>query len=105
MATFTKQPNDILDYDVDMSEWFSTIPLDEIESVGVTITSYQEDVPTLIAGPTPHPATEQDSVGATRFKVWLGGGTDYVDYAVTCVVKTEQDRHKEIDFKINVRDK
>jgi len=105
LATFTKQPNDVLDYDVDMTDWFQSIPLDEIQSVAVTVTSYQEVTPTLVVGPTPHPATEQDGANAVRFKVWLGGGTDQTDYVVTCVVLTEQDRRKEIDFKIKVRDK
>jgi hypothetical protein len=41
----------------------------------------------------------------TRFKVWIGGGTDRVDYIVTCVVLTEQDRTKEVEFKIKVRNK
>lgn len=38
-----------------------------------------------------------------RFKVWLGGGTEFVDYVVTCVVITEQDRQKEVEFKVKVR--
>ena len=54
MSTFKKQPRDVLDYDVDMSEWFSSIPDDDIDSVEITITSLVEEVPTLVAGPLPH---------------------------------------------------
>ena len=39
-----------------------------------------------------------------RFKVRLGGGTDRVDYVVSCLVVTEADRQKEVEFKIKERD-
>jgi hypothetical protein len=105
VTTFTKQPRDILDYDVDMSEWFASIPGDDIEGVEVLVASAAEPVPTLEAGPSPHPAIVLMGANPVRFKLWLGGGTQYVDYTVTCVVTTEQDRTKEIEFKIKVRDK
>ena len=105
MSTFKKQPLDVLDYDVDMSEWFSSIPGDDIDSVVITITSPVEDVPTLVAGPLPHKPVILIGTEPVRFKIWLGGGTDYVDYKVTCVITTEQDRKKEVELKIKVRDK
>lgn len=105
MDVFVKQPNDVLDYDVDMEGWFSSIPLDDIESVTITVTSLMEETPTLVVGPGVHPEYVIMGANPTRFKVWLGGGTDYVDYIVTCVVMTEQDRTKEIEFKIKVRNK
>lgn len=105
MSTFTKQPRDVLDYDVDMSEWFASIPGDDINSVEVIITSLSEPVPTLIAGPIPHIPVILIGAEPVRFKLWLGGGTEYVDYVVTCIVSTEQDRKKEIEFKVKVRDK
>ena len=104
MKTFTKQPNDVLDYDVDMTEWFSGIPGDDIQSVAITITCDAEAAPTLVAGPLPHPASVLMGATALSFKVWLGGGTVYTDYIVTCVLTTEQDRRKEVEFKIKVRD-
>lgn len=105
MEVFVKQPNEVLDYDVDMTDWFSSIPLDDIETVTVTVTSVAEEQPTLVVGPGAHPEYVLMGAEPKRFKVWLGGGTDYVDYIVTCVVLTEQDRTKEIDFKIKVRNK
>lgn len=105
MDTFVKQPRDVLDYDVDMTSWFSSIPGDDIQSVAITITGLSEEVPTLQFGQAPHP--EYTLIGATpvRFKLWLSGGTDYEDYVVTCVVTTEQDRTKEVEFKVKVRNK
>lgn len=101
MDVFTKQPNDVLDYDVDMSAWL--VDGDDIESVSLSISSDIEANPTLIAGPGVHPDVVLLGTPPTRFKVWLGGGTNYVDYVVTCIVTTEQDRQKEIEFKIKVR--
>lgn len=103
-TTFTKQPADILDYDVDMADWFSSIPGDDIERVDISIASAAETEPTLIAGPLPHPAYVLMGANPTRFKIWLGGGTQYVDYVVTCRVYTAQDRLKEIEFRVKVRD-
>lgn len=105
MTTFTKQPRDVLDYDVDMSEWFALIPGDDIERVEVLVTSASEQEPALIVGPAPHPDVVLVGVSPVRFKLWLGGGTEYMDYTVTCIVTTEQDRQKEVEFKVKVRDK
>lgn len=103
MYAFQKQPNEVLDYDVDMSAWFEQIPGDDIQSVDIRISSVMEEIPTLVLGPTPHPEYILMGVTPIRFKVWLGGGTEFVDYIVTCVVATEQDRKKEVEFKIKVR--
>lgn len=105
MKSFIKQPSEVLDYDVDMTEWFESIPGDDIESVTITVTSITEDVPTLVIGPTPHNPYYIIGANPTVFKVWVGGGTEFEDYVVTCVVTTEQDRKKEVEFKIKVRDK
>lgn len=105
MTTFTKQPRDVLDYDVDMTSWFAGIPGDDIQKVEVIITSDTEPTPTLVAGPLPHPAVVLLGSQPVSFKLWLGGGEVYMDYVVTCIVFTEQDRQKEVEFKVKVRDK
>jgi len=102
--TFTKQPSDVLDYDVDMSDWFAQVPGDDIERVEVVINSDAEQVPALVAGPVPHPPYVLLGESPKSFKLWLGGGTVYVDYVVTCKVFTEQDRVKEVEFRMKVRD-
>ncbi len=105
METFVKQPSEVLDYDVDLSAWFADIPGDDIESVSIQITSVSEEIPTLVAGPAPHQPSVLMGANPKRFKVWLGGGTPYTDYVVTCFIRTEQDRAKEVEFKIKVRDR
>ena len=104
MQTFTKQPGDVLDYDVDMAAWFKGIPGDDIQSVAVSVRSATEPNPTLELGPAPHPVTVLMGAEPVRFKVWVGGGTNYAEYIITCLVSTEQDRRKEVEFKIKVRD-
>lgn len=103
MYTFQKQPNEVLDYDIDMSPWFSAIPGDDIQSVVITVTSVSEEVPALVLGPGIHPDYLLMGAEPVRFKVWIGGGTEFVDYVITCVVTTEQDRQKEVEFKVKVR--
>jgi hypothetical protein len=105
MSTFNKQPGDVLDYDVDMSAWFADLPGDDIQSVTVTVTSDMEATPALVIGPVPHPRTVLFGAEPVSFKVWVGGGTNFTDYKVTCLVSTEQDRVKEVEFFIKVRDK
>lgn len=105
MDTYLKQPKDILDYDIDASNWFSSIPGDDIESVTITVTSVSEEVPTLVLGPNGHPEYVLLGVSPVRFKIWVGGGTDYAEYKISCLIKTEQDREIEHDIKIKVRDR
>lgn len=103
MYSFRKQPNEVLDYDVDMADWFASIPGDDIQSVTLEVSSTTEPTPTLELGPAPHPAYVLIGLEPKRFKLWLGGGTNFMDYIVTCVVLTEQDRCKEVEFKVKVR--
>ena len=103
MDTFIKQPGDVLDYDVDMTEWFSNLS-DDIQRVEVSVRSLMEDVPSLIVGPAPHPEVQLIGNEPVRFKVWLGGGNHLSTYIVTCKVFTEQDRQKDVEFKIKVKD-
>ncbi len=105
MSTFTKQPGDVFDYDIDMSKWFAEIPGDDIQSVTVSVSSDTEASPSLVAGPSPHPQVVLVGAEPVRFKVWIGGGTNFNDYKVNCLVTTEQDRVKEVEFIIKVRDK
>lgn len=85
MKTFTKQPNDYLDYDIDLSEWLS--PGDEVENVVV-------EAP---AGIT----LDRISTLPTRVKFWISGGTSGESYKFSPVIHTES-RAKEVDFMIIV---
>lgn len=105
MDVFVKQPREVLDYDVSLENWFLSSPEDDIESVELVISSYAEETPSLEVGPGIHPEYVLLGNNPKVFKVWLGGGTHQVDYIVTCIVHTEQDRTTEVEFKIKVRNK
>jgi|TARA_R110000868_G_scaffold36278_11_gene128886 hypothetical protein len=105
--TFEKQPNDDLDYDVDMSEWFEFDVADEISVVGtgVIVSTTGEASPTLSLGPTPHPQTVLIGSSPTSFKMWVDGGTDGEDYKVTFLITTVASRKVEVEVFFRVRDK
>lgn len=103
--SFIKQPQDVLDYDVDLAKWFKSDATDYITLVSLTIESAQEPSPTLVAGPDAHSDYELVGSPALAFKAWLGGGTENVDYKITFLVTTFKGRKKEVEMKIKVRDR
>jgi len=101
MERFEKQPSDVLDYDIDLRRWFKTLPSDELVSAEVEVVEGDGE---LAAGPTPHAPVVIFGDDRQMAKVWLGGGTDGVTYKLRVVLTTLQDRVKEIDFKLRVRE-
>lgn len=101
MERFDKQPADVLDYDLDLRRWFKTLSNDEVASVAVEITEGDD---ALVAGPAPHPEAVIFGDARQQVKVWIGAGTDGVTYKLRVTATTQQDRVKEIDFKIRVRE-
>ncbi len=101
MERFDKQPADVLDYDIDLRRWFKTLPTDEVASVTVEVV---EGDGVLVVGPAPHPGSVIFGAAKQQIKVWLGAGTDGVTYKLRVTATTLQDRVKEIDFKIRVRE-
>lgn len=85
----TKDPSDVLDYEVDWSSWLATG--DEIVSVTNTITG---DDSALVID------TESNTTSAAT--VWLSGGTVGRTYTVTCRIITAGGRTAERDVRIHV---
>ena len=88
MKRFKKQPSDILDYDIDLSEWLSS---------GDNVIDAIVTVPTGLT-------LDRKTVTDDRVKIWLADGVDGVTYKVTTKITTEDGRSKEVDFEIRVRD-
>ena len=89
LGTFSKQPVEVLDYDIDCSEWLVsddelTSATAVVEPVGVTADSV------LVSSP--------------RVKVWLSGGTNGATYKVTVTITTDDGRVKQVEFRVRVRD-
>ena len=98
MKTFIKQPNDVLDYDIDLSAWLPTD--DYLASASITITGADSS---LEAGPDDFPEYSLTGSPADTAKIWLGGGTDDVRYKVTVQITTNDGRVKEHEFYIKVK--
>ena len=88
MTTYTQQPSEVLDYDIDLTDWLATGDTVSGSTVtaetGLTVTIANEDTSTP--------------------KVWCSGGTDGTTYKVTVLITTSGGRTKEVDFKIKVRE-
>lgn len=85
----SKQPSEVLDYDVDLSKWM--IEGDTI----VSATSTAETGLTI----------ESTSFVGSTVKVWVSGGLDNKNYKVTTKTLTNDGRLKEVDFTVRVREK
>lgn len=89
MDSFTKQPTERLDYDVDFSDWLpngDAIISTAVASTPSGLTIYVTDAATLIP------------------KLWVSDGVDKNSYAVSVTVETSQGRSKEVNFKIKIKD-
>lgn len=85
MKTFRKQPQDHLDYDINLSDWLS----EDDEVVAVTA-----------AAPDGVELT-QTSIEPGRVKLWIRGGTSGQSYKFSPLIHTKS-RVKEVDFLIIV---
>ena len=89
MKIFTKQPGDLLDYDIDLSQWLperdELVDVEISHDPGVELQSYRVD-----------PAS---------VKLWIGGGVDGETYRFRVLAKTGAGRAKEVDFMIAVADR
>ena len=87
MKIFRKQPNDHLDYDIDLSDWLAAddevVSMDVVAPDGIEIT--------------------QTSIEPTRVKLWIDGGTSGQSYKFSPLIHTKS-RVKEVDFIISVVD-
>lgn len=89
MKKFDKQPSEVLDYDIDASEWLPSG--DNVIGASVTV-----DNATLVVDKT--------TINDDRIKIWLSSGTDGITYKVTTKINTEDGRTKEVDFSVKVKD-
>jgi hypothetical protein len=89
LGRFSKQPSEILDYDVDFTDWFvgrtdTPVSFVVVAEAGITVVSS---------------ARTGDVV-----KVLLSGGTTGIKYKITVRLTTAAGLVKEADFTVNVRE-
>jgi hypothetical protein len=102
MFTAKKQPTEILDFDVDLEQWFENAPGDEIESVSTAVALLSG----VEGGGTTLSVSATNLVGdpALAAKIWLTGGVTGCAYKVTATLETEGGRRKQVEFKVNVKE-
>jgi len=105
LGSFTKQPAEVVDFDIDYSEYFSAT--DVIVSTGNPPTPFGATIfVTSTTETTPALAVDNSFVldeGKT-LKLWISGGTDGATYKVTARVTSSGGRVKEVEFKVKVKD-
>lgn len=90
LGTYQKQPNDVLDYDIDFSRWIADSDL--IISV----------VATADVGITLLTTTIVNS--GKSVKQWVSGGVSGVTYKIQIRATTSEGRVKEDEFKVKVKE-
>lgn len=88
LATFTKQPADVQDYDIDFNDYLT----------GMSDTGASASV-TAEAGIT----IDSHALNSGVVKVWVSGGTDGT-YKITVTLTTTGGRVKQAEVKIKVKE-
>ena len=86
--SYVKDPQAVLDYAFDWSDWLAES--ESVISATVTMT------PTGLTKPS-------QSIIGDRVVFWLSGGTVGATYTVTCHVTTNQGRQEDRTMKVTVR--
>jgi len=92
IGKFEKQPAEILDYDVDYTEWFSNRT--DAPAVSNPIEVIVEDGITLVGA----------TLTGLVVKIVLSGGTVATKYKITVRMTTVADLVKEADFTVTVKE-
>jgi hypothetical protein len=88
LGTFTQQPADRLDYDIDYRDWLTGT--DELVAAEVVC--------------VPEGPTVLRVVNPTFVKVWVSGATDKTTYKFTVTATTADGRIRQDEFKLKTKD-
>jgi len=88
MKTFTKQPNELLDYEILYEEWLG----------GDTIQDAQAVIDSQLI------TIADTTFSDTSVKVWLEDGLDGDKAVVTVTIQTMLGRRKETEFRIKIKE-
>lgn len=97
LGSLSKQPADVLDYDIDFSEWLRSG--DTIETIDVVITRL--DGAAIEVGDL---AVKYTINNTPIVKVWLEKGVDGQSYKLEITVVTREGRTKQVELRARVRD-
>jgi len=88
MITFTKQPKELLDYTIDLTDWLTE---------NDTISGSTETMPDEIT-------LDTKLIEDKSLKLYLKNGLDKETYKITSLIETTSGLKKEVDFQIKVKD-
>lgn len=96
-----KDPDEVLDYKIDLSALLSAEPAEPSDTVTGTPdwTIEPSDSPPGLQQASGHPPTNT----TTSATIWLEGGVDGQEYAITCRFDTAGGRTMEVTYKLLVR--
>ena len=89
LGSFSKQPVEVLDYDIDCSDWI--VSDDAVVSATATVDGTGLVINSVF-------------VSSPRIKVWLSAGTNGSSYKVTVTITTDDGRIKQVEFRVRVKD-
>lgn len=93
LGIFIKRPVDQIDYDVDFSRWLSEG--DTLQSATAAVDPSDSMVSAIIL---------PSGIGSEVVKVWVSGGASGKTAAIVVTAKTAQNRIKQTEFQIRVRE-
>ncbi|MBP9155855.1 MAG: hypothetical protein KBF48_12995 [Xanthomonadales bacterium] len=104
LGVVMKQPAEVIDFDIDYSEYFLQLSGgDTISTVTAVISSGNDGGgDDLVLGPGGLPETVL--VGDDKGKVWIGAGVDGVTYKITVTMTSTAARVREHDVRIIVKE-
>lgn len=89
LALLTKQPTDVLDYDITYADWIATGDTLVSSTATISPAGMTQPIPAIVSSPS--------------VKVWVAGGTEGVTYTITVTTMTDGGRTKVDEFKIKTK--
>ena len=96
LGTFNKQPSEVLDFDIDFSQWLPAGDTIDTATAEVTLGG----AALLLTGTSGDTMIIDDTV----VKQWVYAGTTGVTYQVQITATTVQGRVKEAEFRLRVKE-
>lgn len=96
LATRTKQPREVKDYDVDFAPWLTPMN-DTLDTVTATVECVTDPADTSLL-------IDSTTYTATRLKLWISGGTSGQRYKITVQAVTVGGRTDESEIIFRVKE-